>query len=53
VILLEVPGAALLAGLFLGQTPPAGVYAGLVVLLCGLAVVTAARKEVAAAVPPD
>ena len=53
VILLEVPGAALLAGLFLGQTPPLGVYAGLVVLLCGLAVVTAARREVPATAPPD
>jgi len=53
VILLEVPGAALLAGVFLGQTPPLGVYAGLVVLLCGLAVVTAARREVPATAPPD
>jgi drug/metabolite transporter (DMT)-like permease len=54
VILLEVPGAALLAGLFLpDQTPPAGVYAGLVVLLCGLAVVTAVRREVPATAPPD
>lgn len=53
VILLEVPGAALLAGLFLGQTPPVGVYAGLVVLLCGLAVVTAARRGVPATAPPD
>jgi drug/metabolite transporter (DMT)-like permease len=54
VILLEVPGAALLAGLFLSnQTPPLGVYVGLAVLLCGLAVVTAARREVPAAAPPD
>ena len=53
VILLEVPGAALLAGLFLGQTPPLGVYVGLAVLLCGLAVVTAARREVPATAPPD
>jgi drug/metabolite transporter (DMT)-like permease len=52
VILLEVPGAALLAGLFLGQTPPAGVYAGLVVLLVGLAVVTA-RRQLPATLPPD
>ena len=53
VILLEVPGAALLAGLFLNQTPPVGVYVGLAVLLGGLAVVTAARREVPAAAPPD
>ncbi len=53
VILLEVPGAALLAGVFLGQTPPLGVYAGLAVLLCGLAVVTVARREVPATAPPD
>jgi drug/metabolite transporter (DMT)-like permease len=54
VILLEVPGAALLAGLFLpNQTPPLGVYVGLGVLLCGLAVVTVARREVPAAAPPD
>lgn len=53
VILLEVPGAALLAGLFLGQAPPAGVYVGLVVLLCGLAVVTAVRRDVPATAPPD
>jgi drug/metabolite transporter (DMT)-like permease len=54
VILLEVPGAALLAGLFLpNQTPPAGVYVGLVVLLCGLAVVTAVRREAPVAAPPE
>jgi drug/metabolite transporter (DMT)-like permease len=54
VILLEVPGAALLAGLFLpNQTPPAGVYVGLAVLLCGLAVVTAVRRDVPAQAPPD
>jgi drug/metabolite transporter (DMT)-like permease len=52
-ILLEVPGAALLAGVFLGQSPPAGVYVGLVVLLVGLAVVTAVRRDVPTTVPPD
>lgn len=45
VILLEVPGAALLAGVFLGQTPPWGVYVGLTLILIGLAVVAARRKE--------
>ncbi len=42
-LLLEVPGAALLAGVFLGQSPPWGVYAGLVMILAGLAVVTSRR----------
>ena len=43
VILLEVPGAALLAAAFLGQAPPPGVYAGLVLILAGLVVVVATR----------
>lgn len=51
VILLEVPGAALLAGVFLGQTPPVGVYVGLVVLLAGLAFVTTTRAETATEPP--
>lgn len=45
VILLEVPGAALLAGVFLDQTPQWGVYAGLGLILIGLAVVAAGRKQ--------
>ena len=36
VLLLEVPGAALLAAVFLGQAPPWGVYAGLLLILAGL-----------------
>jgi drug/metabolite transporter (DMT)-like permease len=39
IILLEIPGAALLAAAFLGETLPAGTYAGLVMILVGLAVV--------------
>ncbi|MGH3476509.1 MAG: DMT family transporter, partial [Nocardioidaceae bacterium] len=35
VLLLEVPGAALLASIFLGQAPPLGVYVGLVLVLAG------------------
>lgn len=46
VLLLEVPGAAILAGIFLDQTPAAGVYAGLALILAGLAVVVLRR-------PPD
>jgi drug/metabolite transporter (DMT)-like permease len=42
-LLLEVPGAAILAGIFLDQTPPAGVYAGLALILAGLVVVVLRR----------
>ena len=38
-ILLEVPGAALLAWLWLGQTPRAAALPGLALLLAGVAVV--------------
>ncbi|SEF83216.1 Permease of the drug/metabolite transporter (DMT) superfamily [Actinacidiphila yanglinensis] len=38
-ILLETPGAALIAGLWLGQTPPAAAYPALAVILGGLALV--------------
>ena len=43
VILLEVPGAALLAAVFLGQAPPVAVYFGLVLILAGLALVVTSR----------
>ena len=38
-ILFEVPGAALLAAVFLGQTPPLAAVPGLALLLAGLAIV--------------
>ncbi len=38
-ILLETPGAALIAALWLGQHPPLGVYPALAVILTGLALV--------------
>jgi drug/metabolite transporter (DMT)-like permease len=38
-LLLEVPGAALLAAGLLGQVPPLGAVAGLVVILAGMALV--------------
>jgi drug/metabolite transporter (DMT)-like permease len=38
-LLLEVPGAALLAAVILGQVPPLGAAAGLVVILVGMALV--------------
>jgi drug/metabolite transporter (DMT)-like permease len=42
ILLLEVPGAALLAGLFLDdQVPPTGVYVGLALILAGLVIVVA------------
>ncbi|MFI0722410.1 DMT family transporter [Streptomyces sp. NPDC021224] len=46
-ILLETPGAALIAALWLGQTPPAAAYPALVVILAGLALVVLAdvRRE--------
>jgi drug/metabolite transporter (DMT)-like permease len=47
-ILLEVPGAALLAAVFLGQAPPVAVYAGLALILGGLALVVGSRSREAA-----
>ena len=44
-LLLEVPGAAILAGVFLDQTPPWGVYVGLALILSGLAVVVLRRPQ--------
>ncbi len=49
-LLLEVPGAAILAGIFLDQTPPAGVYAGLALILAGLVVVVLRRPPSAPAI---
>jgi drug/metabolite transporter (DMT)-like permease len=43
VLLLEVPGAAALAAIFLGQAPPAAVYLGLALICAGLALVVRAR----------
>ncbi len=39
VLLLEVPGASLLAAAILGQVPPVGAVVGLVVILSGMAMV--------------
>jgi drug/metabolite transporter (DMT)-like permease len=44
IILLEIPGAALLAALFLQETLPAGTYAGLGLILAGLAVVVLGQR---------
>ncbi|PJE96193.1 EamA family transporter [Streptomyces carminius] len=44
-ILLETPGAALIAALWLGQNPPAAVYGALVVIMAGLALVVRANTR--------
>lgn len=44
-LLLEVPGAALLAAVFLGQAPPVAVYAGLSLICVGLAIVVTSRSQ--------
>jgi drug/metabolite transporter (DMT)-like permease len=45
VILFEVPGAALLAWVFLGQVPPALAWPGLALLLAGLAIVVLGMRR--------
>lgn len=44
-ILLETPGAALIAALWLGQQPPALAWPALVVILAGLALVVRANRS--------
>ena len=50
-LLLEVPGAALVAAAFLGEALPWAAYAGIALILAGLAVVTAARGRAPAVEP--
>jgi drug/metabolite transporter (DMT)-like permease len=45
-LLLEVPGASLLAAWFLGQTPPAEALVGLVLILVGTALVVIGNRAV-------
>ncbi|MCH6472362.1 DMT family transporter [Sinomonas terrae] len=45
IILLEIPGAAILAGVFLHQVLPAGTYAGLTCILAGLAIVVLGQRR--------
>jgi drug/metabolite transporter (DMT)-like permease len=47
-ILLETPGAALIAALWLGQTPPAAAYPALALILAGLALVVLSDRRKAA-----
>jgi drug/metabolite transporter (DMT)-like permease len=53
VLLLEVPGAALLAGVFLDETPPLGVYVGLLLIVAGLAIVVATGSRPRVEAPLD
>jgi drug/metabolite transporter (DMT)-like permease len=50
-VLIEVPGAALIAAVWLHQRPPASAVPGLVLLLAGLIVVVRARARPAEPVP--
>jgi drug/metabolite transporter (DMT)-like permease len=43
-LLLEVPGASLLAAWFLGQTPPVAAVAGLATILAGMALVVVGNR---------
>ena len=54
-LLLEVPGAALIAAVLLGQTPPVAAAGGLLVMLVGMALVVLGRGRTPAPVeaPPD
>jgi drug/metabolite transporter (DMT)-like permease len=51
ILLLETPGAAIVAWLLLGQTPSAGSLPGLVVLIAGVAVVLVAAARNGRAAP--
>lgn len=44
-ILLEIPGAALLAALLLGQVVPVGTYIGLGIILLGLVLVVRGQAK--------
>ncbi len=56
-LLLEVPGASVLAALILGQSPPAAALVGLLVILAGMALVVLSRPasppEPLVEAPPD
>jgi drug/metabolite transporter (DMT)-like permease len=43
-LLLEVPGASLLAALILGQLPPVAALAGLAVMVAGMALVIVSNR---------
>jgi len=45
ILLLEIPGAAILAAIFLGELLPAGTYGGIALILAGLAVVVRGQQR--------
>ena len=51
-LLLEVPGASLLAAAFLGQVPPLAAVAGLLVILAGTALVIVGNRAAGVDQPP-
>jgi drug/metabolite transporter (DMT)-like permease len=51
-LLLEVPGASLIAAAFLGQTPPAAAVLGLVTILAGMVLVILANRAPVPEEPP-
>ena len=53
-ILFEVPGAATIAAIWLGQTPPLAAVPAAVLLLTGIALVVSARtRDVEPAIPAE
>jgi drug/metabolite transporter (DMT)-like permease len=51
-LLLEIPGAALIAAAWLGQVPGPAAFAGLVLVLAGMAAVVRSMPGPAAATAP-
>ncbi len=45
-ILLEMPGAALIAAIWLGQTPPAAIYPAAALILFGIVVVIRSSSNI-------
>jgi hypothetical protein len=53
-LLFEVPGAAIIAAIWLGQTPPLAAVPAAVLLLVGLGLVISSRdKDAAGAIPAE
>ncbi|GLZ75255.1 hypothetical protein Afil01_00620 [Actinorhabdospora filicis] len=50
-LLLEVPGAAVLGAVWLGQTPPVAAWPGIALLLAGVAVALAGQRAVRSTTP--